>query len=301
MEKRKENPEKLNVLIIGNDAVSRNNLLRHLPKTYDYLMKELGAIDIVGYNKIGDNTFPNVMTILTGLSYYELVNHTCMPNRGHKLDDCPFIWKNYSQKGYVTFHLEDLAWVGTFRFTRTGFVQEPTDIYNSASAFISDEHIGHNAGMKGLLGKVCQGGKLTISVLHDYSLMLAKALKGIPYFGYVWPSALTHDSLSLASAADQPNLEYLQKMHKGGYLEDTILFFISDHGLRHGSIRSTYAGMLEERLPYVLIVLPQWFKDKYPEAVRNLQINTRRLTSNYDLHATLHDVLNQAYANLSNR
>ncbi|KAJ8973661.1 hypothetical protein NQ317_011953 [Molorchus minor] len=55
---------RFSVLLVGIDTISKLNLVRSLPKTYAYVEKNF--ISLGGYNKIGDNTFPNLMAILTG-------------------------------------------------------------------------------------------------------------------------------------------------------------------------------------------------------------------------------------------
>ncbi|XP_068220311.1 uncharacterized protein [Palaemon carinicauda] len=291
--------DRFNVVIIGKDAVSRGNLLRHMPNTYEYVTNNLGGIDFKGFNKLGDNTFPNIFPMLTGIPTHKLGNDSCYPKRNKKLDDCPFIWKSYSQKNYVTFYLEDAPWMGIFRYAKTGFVEQPTDIYNSPFAFISDQLIGHSADFRGLNGKICQGGKLSSNVLHDYIFKISKTLKDkVPYFGFMWDTALTHDSLHMASASDSGTLQALVDLKMEGLLDNTFVIFMGDHGMRYGAIRSTYAGMLEERLPFLILVPPPWFKDKHRQAYTNLLVNSQRLTSNLDLYGTLQDIVNQGYLNL---
>ncbi|XP_042205989.1 uncharacterized protein LOC121855184 isoform X2 [Homarus americanus] len=296
---RRPRQDPLSVIVMGTDAVSRGNLRRHMPETFDYLKKSLGAIDLHGFNKVADNTDPNMIAALMGLTEKEFKNHPCVPNKMSKFDDCPLIWKNYSENGYATAYGEDSPWMGLFHYNRAGYVKQPTDYYNRASFLISEREISHNAGLGKSNGRYCQGSKLSASVVHDYSLLVADALKDIPYFGFYWTASLSHDYLTMAKAVDRPSLWYLQQLHSRGYLDHTILFFISDHGQRWGDFRSTYAGMLEERLPYVMIVFPPWFKDQYPEAWANLHTNTRRLTSTFDIHVTLRDILTQAYTDLS--
>jgi membrane-anchored protein YejM (alkaline phosphatase superfamily) len=84
-------------------------------------------------------------------------------------------------------------------------------------------------------------------------------------------------------------------MKKSGNLDNTLLVVMGDHGIRYGAIRKTILGKLEERLPLLSISVPNWFKEKYPDFVRNLQTNTDRLTSPYDLHATLQQILSQSH------
>ncbi|CAF4403358.1 unnamed protein product, partial [Adineta steineri] len=54
-----------NVLMFGFDSVSRMTFMRFLPKTYSYLIKELGAIVMKGYNIVGDGTPAALFPILT--------------------------------------------------------------------------------------------------------------------------------------------------------------------------------------------------------------------------------------------
>ncbi|XP_068218699.1 uncharacterized protein [Palaemon carinicauda] len=295
---RDKEPDKLSVLFIGTDSVSRGSFKRLMPKTYRYLTRNLHAIDLKGFNKVADNTHPNLLAILMGLTKLELQKHKCQAERAkNKFDDCPFIWKTFSEKGYVTIYGEDLPEMWAFHHDSPGFVKEPTDYYLRPYMQVADEIIGHNGGSRTLERNVCLGPKMTMSAMHNYSLKVAQALKDIPYFGFYWITSLTHDLLNAAALADEPSLEFLKRLHIGGYLEHTVLFFVSDHGLRFGDFRSTYAGMLEERLPYVTIVFPEWFKKKYEESVRNVKINAMRLTGTFDLYATLQDIVDQAYVN----
>lgn len=48
---------------------------------------------------------------------------------------------------------------------------------------------------------------------------------------------------------------------------------------------------MEERLPFIYIWLPEWFRKQHPLMVENLRINRDRLTNPYDLHMTLKHIL----------
>jgi hypothetical protein len=47
----------------------------------------------------------------------------------------------------------------------------------------------------------------------------------------------------------------------------TVLFFLSDHGIRFGAVRQTSVGKLEERLPFMFLIFPDWFLKKYPNLI----------------------------------
>lgn len=94
-----ENKNKYNVIIIGLDAVSRLNFHRQMPKTIDYL-QNLGAIEYHGYNKVADNTFPNLIPILSGMNVEELTN-SCWPSEKDYFDNCTkyFVWSKFQKIG----------------------------------------------------------------------------------------------------------------------------------------------------------------------------------------------------------
>ncbi|RXG53565.1 hypothetical protein Avbf_09198, partial [Armadillidium vulgare] len=154
---------KLSVIMFGTDSVSRLNFLRTQPKTYQYLTKELKAFEYKGYNKVGENTFPNVIALLTGKLWDEDFAHKCFrlfvdhPEKYRfPFDDCPFIWKDFQRAGYMTALVEE-----------------------------------------------------------------------------------------------------------GGILNKSILFYMSDHGMRFGNFRHTDLGKYEDNLPYLFIVVPEWFRKRF--------------------------------------
>jgi len=67
--------------------------------------------------------------------------------------------------------------------------------------------------------------------------------------------------------------------------------FSGDHGARIGPLRNSMEGSLEERLPWLSIVLPKWFSKQYPELAANMKHNQHVVTSAFDVHATLRHFL----------
>ncbi len=96
---RRSHADHLNVAIIGLDALSRLNFHRQMKSSTKYLKEEMGAIEMVGYNKLGDNTFPNLVPLLMNLTIDEL-KRTCWPTKDSFFDDCPFIWKTFEKFGF---------------------------------------------------------------------------------------------------------------------------------------------------------------------------------------------------------
>lgn len=78
-------------------------------------------------------------------------------------------------------------------------------------------------------------------------------------------------------------------------LRPVFVSVMSDHGNRFDQIRRTLIGRYEERMPYLSVYLPPWFKKRYPNAAENLETNVWRLSCQYDVYETLVDVVNGRY------
>ncbi|KAL1458550.1 hypothetical protein WDU94_008688 [Cyamophila willieti] len=280
--------DQFSVLIIGIDAVSRLNFQRQMPKSYKYLETHHDFLDMKGYNKIGDNTFPNLVAVLAGMSEKELTDN-CWPTPKSTLDNCPFLWKNFSEKGFRTLYAEDAFHMSTFNYFKSGFKRSPTDYYFHIFSKESENSIGNT---KLLNSNLCIGSQLVFKSILEYTLKFTTVLKNYLYFGLVWTVSLTHDFLNLPRVGDNILQIFLKNLNKNGNLNKTILILTSDHGLRWGEFRKTYQGHLEERLPFLLFILPEMFKAKYSLAYKNLVYNQHRLTTPYDLHETLLDLSN---------
>ncbi|GBL97185.1 hypothetical protein AVEN_144621-1 [Araneus ventricosus] len=271
----------LNVILIGIDSVSKLNFLRHFPRTHAFLNEKLKPFEMNGYTKVGDNTFPNLVPMLTGqfVEYWwnETVKNTMF------FDNVGFIWKKYAKRGYRTFYAEDNPFAGTFNYIKRGFYNPPTDYYFRPLALALE--------MWKYLVKpekeFCLNSQLDFDMIYKYLQDFAKTMGSRPYFGFAMVSTITHDKLNKAGWADEPTVRLLEGLLNDGSLNNTLLVLFSDHGLRFGEIRHTYVGKFEERLPLMYIHVPKWFLDQYPEIAKNLQINQDRLMTLFDIHATM--------------
>ena len=281
-----DDDDRLNVIILGIDSVSRINLKRIMPKTLKYL-RDKNWIQLNGYNKIGENTFPNLMAILSRESMKNL--NRWWRNTTKKMDDCPIIWKDFNEAGYVTLYAEDTPTISTFNFMRTGFVEKPTDYY--MRPFMLAAH--HLLPLKVLNGlPVCTGPILVIDHILDYAKKFFKVFNNHNHFSLLWTNSLGHNDLNAPKALDNSVYKFLSDISQLGVYENSLILILSDHGIRFGNIRETFIGYMEERLPFMFIWLPKWFQDKYPEKYNNLQVNQNRLTSPYDVYVTIKNILN---------
>ncbi|KAG8331498.1 hypothetical protein J6590_039844 [Homalodisca vitripennis] len=284
--------QRMSVLIVGIDSISRLNLIRTMPKTVDWLQK-MGWVEMKGYNKIDDNTFPNVMAILTGMNYTQVRNE-CMFTNKNPVDECPFIWKNFSEQGYVTAYGEDEPVIGTFNYQKTGFFKTPTDYYLRPFMLAAEK----NTVLKRQDGlKICLGPTLSTDHIYKYATDFATTFRNNLYFALFWMNTLSHNNVNTPSALDSRTLKFLQDLTHNGVLNNTLVVFLSDHGMRFGKIRQTYVGWLEERLPFIFMWMPEWYRKLFPMKYANLLDNREKLTSPFDLHLTLQEVLHGEHDN----
>ena len=281
-----DNKTSYNVIVMGVDAVSRLNFHRTMPNTLATLKKK-GAVELLGYNKVGDNTFPNLIPMLMGKSEKEL-KFSCIPNEKSTFDNCPFIWEWFKEAGYYTAFGEDSSSLGTFNYEKAGFIRAPTDYYVHTFFNEAENNVGNNKDLNSFL---CMNDKYFFSVLLKYIENLISAVKSSKIFGFFWEVTMSHDFANYPMVMDNYYNDFFNNLDNNGYLDDTIIILVSDHGIRWGELRSTNQGRLEERLPFVYILTPEKFREKYDIAFNNLQLNSKRLTTPYDLHYTLLDLI----------
>ncbi|BES97765.1 catalytic activity [Nesidiocoris tenuis] len=278
--------EKMSVMIIGIDSISRLNLIRTMPLTFRHLQRN-GWFTLKGYNKIDDNTFPNLVAILAGMTYAQ-IRDACFFSPRTPVDDCPLLWKNFSSRGYITAYAEDEPVISTFNYHKTGFVQSPTDYYLRPFMLAAEKStkLKIHASLN-----ICLGPVLAADHILNYLVDFATTFNQYPTFSLFWLNGFSHNDLNTPTTMDANIEAFLDRLSASGALNSTMVIFLSDHGMRFGKIRETYIGYVEERLPFIYFWLPEKFKNAFPSKVNNLVLNSNRLTSPYDVHMTLLDVL----------
>ena len=301
--KGNERPHKYSVFMFGLDSTSRLSAIRKLPKTYEYVTNILNAHVFRGYMKVGDNTFPNLVPVLTGKRPWT----NDLPNpKGKKYDtgDLPFVWNNFSRENYATMFAEDYPLLATFNTEANGFREPPTDHYMRPwmlglrqieystellrQVFLNLEY--SNVKLK-KVSSLCYGNKAIHRYLVNYYKHFAMRYKGKLRFGFSWLTQICHEYINLLELGDNDFLDLFTFLKEGGHLDNAFLIFFSDHGSRIDDIRNTFIGRIEERMPLLAIVPPKSFNANFPDASKNFQENTEKLTSNFDLHETLNDIL----------
>lgn len=126
-----------------------------------------------------------------------------------------------------------------------------------------------------------------LNLAEDFS----KTFKDIPNFGIFWMNTFSHNNINSPTRMDVKVKTFFEKLKDNGIFNSSVVFLLSDHGIRFGPIRKTIQGWYEERLPTNLISIPPWFQKQYPKKYENIQKNANKLTSTYDVYMTLQEIL----------
>lgn len=272
------------VLLIGIDSMSRLNFIRTLPSTLNYIQSK-NWIDYQAFNKVGLNTFPNLISLLTGYSLGDIVNisnpHTDFA------DNYRMIWNEYRRLGYVTAFAEDMSNINTFNYCKKGFFKQPTDFYfRHYMESVDSLPIEWRDGII-----YCSGSESYNERVLNIAKDFASTFRRQPSFGLFWMNSFSHDHFNAPMAVDGKIRKFLEDLERKGIMKNTIIFFLSDHGIRVGDVRVTWTGWVEERLPFLYVWLPTSFKEAYGIQYTNVLENSLRLTTPFDLYMTLQEIL----------
>ncbi|KAF1751284.1 hypothetical protein GCK72_017838 [Caenorhabditis remanei] len=286
----KSDSKQFSISILGLDSTSRAQFGRHMRKTTD-LLQSMGSV-------VGDNSAVNLIPILADeLSETEnlnLLDETGDVNLNKILptktplnpDTIQWIWKHLPPE-YITMFNDDVM------HTSRGLFHYPPDNFldgfgESPARFYYRPYYNHLYSQLSNWWRKCLDGELLAEVFIDSWFRFERIFSKIPHFGFTFISSLTHDDPNNLEMLDHTLFHRLDYLNRTGSLENTILIILGDHGNRvHPLNRYTFAGKIEERAPYLSILVPPRFRKLFPEKYRNLRENSQRFVSNFHVHSTL--------------
>jgi len=279
--------EKLNVLLMYFDAVSRRQFFRNLPKTVQKLesLNNSGIMHLnqfFRYGVIGFNTNRNSLGLFAGIQL----------ERGKK--GVP-IWEDYRNRGYVAGaaddHCED--WDATYN-NRTEISLDHELIAPFCLPEYHERTGNPHGNFKGAysIRRRCITGKYVHNYVLDYTRQFINTYDGTnPWFfrsSFIEGHEGTAEVLSLM---DDDLVDFFDTLNEET-LNRTAIIIMSDHGLHMGlSYLFSDQGRTEHKLPHLTTLIPERFLNEYPVLRTNLDNNEQKLISAYDIYATLRDIL----------
>ena len=276
-QRREEKFEKPSVIVLSVEAMSRSNFIRQMAQTRKFLLDKMEIFEMSAYNKVDDNTCRNMGPVYSG-HYYDELEEICGRKNGSQFRS---VLHDFSARGYMLTHAEDDEF-----FMQRCIANNDVIDYSTANVYRQ---------MKSYddiwTAPFCFGSITHTEFILDYIKRFAIQYRNKPTFILSHISHQSHDDLNGGSYADASYVRFLKNLKLKGIFNNSILIMMGDHGFRFGPFRNSRIGYLEERLPYLSIAVPEWFRRKYPTAIKNLKMNHKRLTTNFDIHATLREIL----------
>ncbi|PIO59585.1 hypothetical protein TELCIR_18950, partial [Teladorsagia circumcincta] len=112
--------------------------------------------------------------------------------------------------------------------------------------------------------------------------MFMNAYAGIPKIATVWIAALSHEGLEAFYHTDDQFLDMFKRNEK--HFDNSLLFFMGDHGPRYSNIHTVRLGRYENRNPFLLVALPKMLRGTTVH--EELKAKSMQLMTPFDLHAT---------------
>lgn len=293
---RKSHSKSFNVLMLGFESMSRMNFLRTMKSTSKFL-RSRGSIQLLAYNKLGDNSYPNLFPLFMGKSW-DYVKQNCLKDGGNYFDSkkCSFIWDKFSELGFYTALAADTT-AGLFGVYEMMLPKIPTDFYLQPFVYetrflFEDRTYDYHA---------CLRNRYFYKILLNFIENVVHNVSNKKLFGIFWEQSISHEHPAQSSTMDDSYYDLLKYLEDVYYLENTVVILFSDHGPRFGDFVGTRQGYIEARLPLLEVLLPVDFRRRYPLAVRNFESNTRRLTTAYDVFETITDLINIETTGITNQ
>ncbi|KAF9163933.1 hypothetical protein DFQ26_002005 [Actinomortierella ambigua] len=282
-----------NVLVLFMDAVSRRQVHRKLAKTTATLA-DLGRPDSTSssgdgpgpqlfeffrYNAIGFNTNDNSRVLYTGEP--DALDPPATP-----------IWKDYFEAGYVTNRVEDNCedWSATYTSTTTSqyFDHELQSPFCMEPYFALEGNAYGNFKGPYSIVRRCMHGQYVHRYAFDYMTQFRKQYKDRPWFQMGSLIEGHEGTGEVLLTIDEDIADFFKGMEQDGTLDNTIVFFMADHGLHMGiNFMFTGNGRIEHVNPYLSIMLPPKLAQKYPSLAQGLLHNQQSLITGHEIYKTL--------------
>ena len=288
------------VIILLIESLSRVNGEHQLPKTVQVLRLIYNATLLRGLTKVGDNTFPNLVALLTGV-WVGRRDGKGQEGEGHEedkkrkevdIDRLPFLWNAWSDLVCPTLYSEDSPNINTFTYSRRGFTSPPTTIYHRpwwlAVAKLPRKKSRSNVTSTEPHG--CTLGRPSYAHQLELATNFLRETKARCSFSLVFHVALGHTTdINQVAEMDSDLADWLIQVDREGLVQDKLVLVGGDHGNRFSRSRLSLGGRIEERMPFMAVSLPRKLQDGRSKA--QLDENADKLVTHFDLHKTIQSLL----------
>lgn len=274
--------EPMNLLVFMIDTVSRAQVFRKMPFLSSFFeeihnSKDFEVFQFFRLMSNGFNTEYNTRAMYTGSQLRQ------------ERSGRPY-WDLMRNQGNAALYLNGFCedWMSTF--LKTEFKGADHSVFFPWCHFEYhplEKTFGNFAGPFSILRR-CINGKHVHNYIFDY---LKQFYNNYPNFGKVAhiPLQEGHEGTGEVILTLDPDLtSYLNHLKETGQLNKTVVILTSDHGSHMGPyFMATEMGDFEQKLPFLFMLFPNWFLEKYPSFKKNLLENEQQLVGHYDTYWTM--------------
>ena len=284
----KDKPKYNNILFLYIDAISRPEFIRAMKNTEKYLSKYFNSSEKSFYQMMKYHNFifftqQNVNPMFFGESMFNS-NGTS-------------ILKHIKKKGFITGHsnnictrqLYDIEDNYTENIEYDNFDHENIAMMCDPNFYNPENRFTPYMGPYSIRRR-CLYGRDTFEYILEYGEKFWAAYSKEHKFLRLSFQDAHEGTLEVVKYLDVKLAKFLEKFDRKGYLKDTAVFLVSDHGNNMVGIYNIFQFedyILEKTLGTWFMLLPK--KKEIDE--KFLEINQQRLVSPYDIHDTLLDML----------
>ncbi|VDM58175.1 unnamed protein product [Angiostrongylus costaricensis] len=281
-----------------------------LPRTVNFLLHGMEAIEFRKFNKVGSNSRPNAFVTLLGKTTEAVVRtqmklQTIEADLTYKqlckqyLDDYPYIPLEYMKAGYKTFGGEDyvasvLNYPDCYGMKQKQFHHIYRPFYLRLSKDDELKSIHEKSVCResrnnviDYLSKFLGSYKVKFKPVVWLSTTLAVCYGCLSKFSLSWLVDLAHDNTHDLYRADYDLYEFF--VNNRDALNNSFIFFFGDHGPRFGSEAYTDFGKQEGNNPFLYVIIPKNLR--HTTMHNQLRRNSEELVTHHDLHSTFKDIL----------
>ncbi|KAK0410836.1 hypothetical protein QR680_005350 [Steinernema hermaphroditum] len=298
----KEANNTFSIFLLVLDSISSHAGARALLETQQVFRYNYEAVTFRFHNKVGLNSRPNAHAMFAGNRLAALEANAFrakapseFPNScAERLRRNETIHFDAIDANYALLMAED--WVYAFDYPDCNpFEKVPTKHYSEPIFYRPNSTKYSKRDQELLKTALFNGGcERAYHKLLEYTTQFLDTYNGTAKFAYMWHTMLAHDNPNPIFKADADIADFLRANQ--GNLENSFVFVMGDHGNRFGSIRQTEDGEYEDNNPMLMVALPRSLRG-HEQLVANLNANARKHTSQFDMYATLFDIMHVAKKN----
>lgn len=285
-----------NILFIYIDAISRNHFIRKMKHLTQFIEEKLynpnitsneqkhSSFQFLKYNNINSYTQINAGPMFYGKA---------MNSNGGS-----HVIAKFKKQGYITgqslnlcsrevfavekhYHVSKIVW--------SDFDHENVAMFCDPNYYNRKDPYPLNRGPFSILRR-CLYGKDTYEYVLEYAEQFWTAYKDQPKFfrmGFIDAHESTGE---VVKYLDEPLTDFLKRWNEKGFLDDTMIFFVSDHGNNMGEFYKLISDDFEteKTLGTLFIIIPSNENKEVDNNIRDgLYYNSQKLITPYDLYDTM--------------